>query len=191
MFKKLAISSVLFTTILTPIHPADAALFDWIYKTSGSSFIISSDSSVDKVLESLTKKSKAVSDKTESAFMNYDFENWENDLNVPAPPLNKYSTAPTKKVLTVMATAYSSTPDQTDDTPFVTARNTRVRDGIIAANFLPFGTEIRIPDIYGDKIFIVEDRMNRRYWHRVDIWFPEREMALEFGVKQIRIEIVS
>lgn len=191
MFKKLAISSVLFTTILTPIHPADAALFDWIYNISGSSFIIGSGSSTDKVLESMAEKSKTVPNETTESFMNYDSENWENDLNIPAPPLNKYSTAPTKKVLTVMATAYSSTPDQTDDTPFVTARNTRVRDGVIAANFLPFGTEIRIPDIYGDKIFIVEDRMNRRYWHRVDIWFPERQMAKEFGIKQIRIEIVS
>ena len=91
----------------------------------------------------------------------------------------------------VTATAYSSTVDQTDDTPFITASGTYVRDGIIAANFLPFGTAIKIPDIYGDKIFIVEDRMNKRYWFRVDIWFPERQMAKEFGIKKIRIEIVS
>lgn len=91
----------------------------------------------------------------------------------------------------VTATAYSSTVDQTDDTPFITASGTYVRDGIAAANFLPFGTIFKIPDLYGDKIFIVEDRMNKRYWHRVDIWFPERQMAKEFGVKQIRIEIVS
>ena len=91
----------------------------------------------------------------------------------------------------VTATAYSSTVDQTDDTPFITASGTYVRDGIAAANFLPFGTVFKIPEIYGDKIFVVEDRMNKRYWHRVDIWFPERQMAKEFGVKQIRIEIVS
>ena len=91
----------------------------------------------------------------------------------------------------VTATAYSSTVDQTDDTPFITASGTYVRDGIAAANFLPFGTVFKIPEIYGDKIFVVEDRMNRRYWHRVDIWFPERQMAKEFGIKQIRIEIVS
>ncbi|OGN09627.1 MAG: hypothetical protein A3J46_00090 [Candidatus Yanofskybacteria bacterium RIFCSPHIGHO2_02_FULL_41_11] len=91
----------------------------------------------------------------------------------------------------VTATAYSSTVDQTDDTPFITASGTYVRDGIAAANFLPFGTMFKIPDLYGDKIFIVEDRMHKRYWHRIDIWFPERQMAKEFGVKQIRIEIVS
>mgnify|MGYP001593081784 FL=1 len=91
----------------------------------------------------------------------------------------------------VSATAYSSTPDQTDDSPFVTAWNTRVRDGIVAANFLPFGTRIKIPEIYGDKIFVVEDRMNRRYWHKVDIWFPDRQSALEFGLRTIKIQILE
>ena len=91
----------------------------------------------------------------------------------------------------VSATAYSSTPDQTDDSPFITAWNTRVRDGIVAANFLPFGTKIKIPDIYGNKIFVVEDRMNRRYWHKVDIWFPDRQSALEFGLRTIKIQILE
>ena len=95
------------------------------------------------------------------------------------------------KTYTVRATAYSSTIDQTDDTPFVTASGTNVRDGILATNFLPFGTKIRIPEIYGDKVFIVEDRMNRRYWYNIDIWFPERSLAMAFGSKKVTIEIVD
>ena len=95
------------------------------------------------------------------------------------------------KIYTVRATAYSSTPDQTDSTPFITASGARVRDGIIAANFLPFGTQIRIPEIYGEKIFVVEDRMNKRYWHNVDIWFPERDLAKTFGSKRVIIEIIE
>ena len=91
----------------------------------------------------------------------------------------------------VPASAYSSTPDQTDDSPFITAWNTHVRDGIIAANFLPFGTKVKIPEIYGDKIFVVEDRMNRRYWHKIDIWFPDRASALNFGVKTVKIHILE
>lgn len=91
----------------------------------------------------------------------------------------------------VAASAYSSTPDQTDDSPFITAWNTHVRDGIIATNFLPFGTKIKIPDLYGDKIFTVEDRMNRRYWYKVDLWFPDRQSALEFGIKNIKIQILE
>lgn len=192
MFKKLVISGVLFITFAIPAHSADAALFNWIYKEGGSSFIVGSGSSIDKALESMVEKRKLTPNEIEP-FVNdeNEFENWENNPHIPAPPSNKYSAAPAKQTFIVTATAYSSTPDQTDDTPFVTALNTRVRDGIVAANFLPFGTEIRIPDIYGDKIFVVEDRMNKRYWHRVDIWFPERQMAKEFGVKQIRIEIIS
>ncbi len=93
--------------------------------------------------------------------------------------------------LIVSMTAYSSTPDQTDDSPFITARGTYVRDGIVAANFLPFGTKIKIPELFGDKIFVVEDRMNSRYWHKVDIWFPERHDALEFGIKTAKIQIIE
>ncbi|PJE50377.1 MAG: hypothetical protein COV29_04365 [Candidatus Yanofskybacteria bacterium CG10_big_fil_rev_8_21_14_0_10_36_16] len=93
--------------------------------------------------------------------------------------------------LTIPASAYSSTPDQTDDSPFITAMGTTVRDGIIAANFLPFGTKIKIPDVYGDKIFVVEDRMNRRYWHKIDIWFPDRQSALQFGLRTVRIQVLE
>jgi len=95
------------------------------------------------------------------------------------------------KELVVSITAYSSTPDQTDSSPFITARGTYVRDGIVAANFLPFGTKIKIPELFGDKIFVVEDRMNSRYWHKVDIWFPERHDALEFGIKTAKIQIIE
>lgn len=91
----------------------------------------------------------------------------------------------------VSVSAYSSTPDQTDDSPFITARGTFVRDGIIAANFLPFGTRVKIPDLFGNKIFVVEDRMNKRYWHNVDVWMPERSDALKFGRKTTVIEVVS
>src|SRR3989338_6396754 len=38
----------------------------------------------------------------------------------------------------VWVTAYSSSPDETDDTPFITASGGDVRDGVMAAYFLPF-----------------------------------------------------
>jgi len=88
----------------------------------------------------------------------------------------------------VLITAYSSTPDQTDDSPFITASNTHVRDGVVAANFLPFKTKIRIPKLFGDKIFTVEDRMRSNV--KVDIWFPTRQEALNFGARRTQIEIV-
>src|SRR3989344_1044153 len=60
-----------------------------------------------------------------------------------------------EKTIDMVITAYSSTPDQTDDTPFITASGKQVADGIVANNLLPFGTKIRMPDLYGDKVFVV------------------------------------
>lgn len=95
------------------------------------------------------------------------------------------------KVMKAVITAYTSTPGQTDDTPFIAASGKRVHDGMIAANGLPFGTKVKIPSIYGDKIFIVEDRMNRRYGlGRMDIWLDTtRAEAMKFGVKRVEVEI--
>ena len=95
-----------------------------------------------------------------------------------------------KRTYTVSATGYSSEIWQTDSTPFTTASNTHVRDGVIAANFLPFGTLVRIPDLFGNKIFIVEDRMNSRYWFNVDVWFSDTIVAKDFGRKTVTIEVL-
>lgn len=89
----------------------------------------------------------------------------------------------------VMATAYSSTSDQTDGDPYTTASGTRVHPGSLAANFLPFGSQVRI----GNEIFTVEDRMNARYNGKyiVDVWKSTRGEAKQFGVRVIELEIVS
>jgi len=96
------------------------------------------------------------------------------------------------KTIKMVTTAYSSTPEQTDNDPFITAAGTWVRDGIIANNLLPFGTKVRLPELYGDKIFIVEDRMNKKkgYYH-IDIWFPSYNEAKNFGAKTTYVEILE
>ena len=96
------------------------------------------------------------------------------------------------KKIKVVITAYSSTPEETDSTPFITASGKNVRDGIIANNLLPFGTKIKIPKLYGDKVFVVEDRMNKRKSnYHFDIWFPSKNLALNFGVKTAEIEVLE
>ena len=96
------------------------------------------------------------------------------------------------QVRTIMVTAYSSTPDQTEGDPFITASGARVYDGVLAANFLPFGTKVKLPEIFGNKIFIVEDRMNARFGDtRVDVWFPDRASAQEFGAQKTIMEILN
>lgn len=95
------------------------------------------------------------------------------------------------RVLKGVFTGYSSTPDQTDSSPFHSADGTYVYDGMVANNCLPFGTKIKIPALYGDKIFTVHDRMNRRYGcGRFDIWFdaPKKEV-MKFGVQRADVHV--
>lgn len=105
------------------------------------------------------------------------------------PPL--YSGERPDKVMKAVITAYTSTVDQCDDDPFIAASGKRVYDGMIAANGLPFGTKIKIPSLYGDKVFTVHDRMNARYGYgRMDIWMDTtRAEARKFGVKRVEVEI--
>ncbi len=105
--------------------------------------------------------------------------------------INKSSYEVVKKIKMIL-TAYSSTQDQTDDTPFVTASGKTVADGVIANNMLPFGTKVKIPALFGDKIFIVEDRMHsRKGKYQADIWMPEYSEAKNFGAKLTEIEVLE
>ncbi|PIR92097.1 hypothetical protein COU01_03625 [Candidatus Falkowbacteria bacterium CG10_big_fil_rev_8_21_14_0_10_44_15] len=91
-------------------------------------------------------------------------------------------------------TAYNSEPGQTDGSPCITANGFNVCEhGIedtVAANFLKFGTKVRIPELFGDKIFIVRDRMNPRFPERVDVWMVNKIDAKNFGVKRVKVEAV-
>jgi len=114
-------------------------------------------------------------------------ENSLISLSNPADPEPKVI-----RRLPVIITAYSSTHWQTDDNPYLTAAGTWVRDGIVANNILAFGTKIRIPELFGDKIFVVEDRMSwEKGNYQIDIWFPNYWQALSFGAKRTYIEILE
>lgn len=91
---------------------------------------------------------------------------------------------------TTVATAYNSLSWQTDDSPWITASGTRCKEGVIAANHLPFGTKVLIEG-FGDQVFVVEDRMNRRYKKRIDIWMREYNDALKFGKRKIKYYVLK
>lgn len=95
----------------------------------------------------------------------------------------------------ITATAYTSSVAETDSTPCITADGYNVcqagEENIIATNFLPFGTKVKMPDLYGDREFIVHDRMNRRYSNRVDIWMKDHGDAIQFGKQQVKIVVVE
>lgn len=96
------------------------------------------------------------------------------------------------KTIRLTVTAYSSTVDQTDSDPFTTASGERVADGIIAYNFLPFGTKVRFPERFGNKIFVVEDRLRTGHGHYIaDMWMPSRQQAQQWGARILTMEIVE
>ncbi|MFH1426506.1 MAG: hypothetical protein ABIG66_03700 [Candidatus Kerfeldbacteria bacterium] len=89
-------------------------------------------------------------------------------------------------------TVYNSVPWQTDGDPFTTASGSRVRDGIVAANCLPFGTKLRMPELYGNKIFTVEDRLHpRKSCYIIDIWQEYSPNSKSFGAPVTTIEILE
>ena len=98
---------------------------------------------------------------------------------------DKNPSDPAPKAVPIAVTAYSSSPDETDSTPFITASGKTTGDGILANNCLPFGTEVKIPELFGEKIFVVEDRKHSRYscnW--LDVWYPTKAEAKKFGIKK-------
>lgn len=92
-------------------------------------------------------------------------------------------------------TAYNSEIGQTDDSPCITANGFNVcthgQEDTIAANFLKFGTKVKIPDLFGDRVFTVRDRMNQKHPNRIDIWMKNRPSAIKFGVKVAKIQVLE
>jgi len=92
-----------------------------------------------------------------------------------------------------LITAYSSSIDETDNTPSVTAYNTQTREGIVACNWLEKGTKTYIE---GLGWFVAEDRLSdkmaRRYGYDViDIWMPSKKEAIEFGIKVLSVSTLK
>lgn len=96
------------------------------------------------------------------------------------------------KTVRMIVTAYSSDPNETDDTPLITASGKHVEDGYIANNMLRFGTKVRIPSLYGNKIFTVEDRMHKRKgYYMADVWKESKQAAKEAGAELAEVEVLE
>lgn len=118
---------------------------------------------------------------------------------IPHLPLNEVGKLRNPRfTVHVRVTAYNSVLEQTDDTPCITASGLNVCErsalgveNVVATNIknLPFGTRIRIPELFGDKLFIVADRMNPRFAKSVDIWMNDYEQAVNFGKQWAIVEI--
>ena len=101
-----------------------------------------------------------------------------------------------ERTIYTTVTAYNSERSQCQGDPCITATGFNVcKHGIedtVATNRLPFGTKVKIPEFFGDRIFIVRDRMNRRYHNRVDVWMISKKEAINFGVNRgVRVQILK
>lgn len=99
------------------------------------------------------------------------------------------------RATTRVITAYNSDINQCDSTPCITANGFNVCEhGIedtIAANWLKFGTKVRIPELFGDRVFVVRDRMNKKHDDKVDVWMIDKQAAKKFGRKIAKIEVLE
>ena len=94
----------------------------------------------------------------------------------------KLQTMHPKRVLTV--TAYSPRNEETDDSPYTTASNRRVRQGIIAVSRdlfdcgWVFGKKVYIKSL---GVFTIDDLMADTKRNQVDIFMFDTKAATEFG----------
>jgi 3D (Asp-Asp-Asp) domain-containing protein len=106
-----------------------------------------------------------------------------------------FSFKPQIETVKLYVTAYSSTPEETDDTPCITANSYNLclhdKENVVACNFLPFGTQVRFPELNPDKIYTVVDRMHERFNSRIDIWMTSHQKAEKFGIKYLTVEIIK
>ena len=180
MNKKLALIAVLFTAIVLPANATNANT----YKTALFG-------SVDHAVEFVKGSDSAPAEVVEVT--------GEKPVEAPKAPVKEVKKVAPKKTLVVVATAYSSTPDQTDSTPCITATGYDVcnkNKNVIAVSrnlvhLLGYGTQVRFPELFGDKVFHIEDTMNARFVDRIDFHFDSREEARKFGVKRgVKIEVI-
>ena len=108
----------------------------------------------------------------------------------------------TLKIILVTATIYHATPEQTDSTPDITASNKKIdisnplkhrwiavsRD--LEAKGLTFGVKVCVTGAGDlDGIWTVQDRMNRRWSHRIDFLVNQDMKGGKW--ENVRVEIIN
>jgi 3D (Asp-Asp-Asp) domain-containing protein len=103
--------------------------------------------------------------------------------------------------LNVTVTGYSSDVYQTDATPTRTSIGARTTWGVVAASRdlikrYGYHATVRFSHIsckkysyLRDMVFVVKDTMHPRMYNTIDIWFPSRRQALNFGKCSAQVEI--
>lgn len=87
--------------------------------------------------------------------------------------------------------AYSASPDETDENPEINASGKKVKKGDVACpKSMEFGTKI---EVKGHGTFECWDRMNQRYQDKsnFDILVESKDEAFQFGRKNLEYRIVD
>lgn len=107
------------------------------------------------------------------------------------PP--KSTPTPSTGTLAVTISSYTSTVEECDSSPFITASGSHVHMGTAAWNGMPFGTKFTIPEISGDLVYTVEDRGSMRVMgtHTVDLWRPTKAEAFAIGRRPATVVFVE
>lgn len=84
-------------------------------------------------------------------------------------------------------TAYNATVEQCDADPTITASGKTIAPGMAACpRNMPFGAQI---EIAGQR-YSCEDRMSLKYSNSFDIYMPQYDDSIKFGVQWLRITIL-
>lgn len=155
--KQILVASLITMSLMTSLT-AQAGFLDW-FRANDATADVASTGSFDALYASVLGSSSTESEKPTL------IANAVIPANSPVGGTQKAL----HRTYYVTVSGYNSEVAQTDDSPFITANGTHVRWGIVAANIIdangyniPFNTAIKIPSLYGDQIFIVTDRLDRK-----------------------------
>ena len=122
------------------------------------------------------------------------FSNISQKITEPFSNITEITKVPEKTIANI--SAYTASPDETDDRPFETAMQTRARKGIVANNDRSLlGQKVKI----NGQIYSVEDMMNERYRDEFDktgkryfdIFMDTKDEAFNFGRQDLKVELLD
>jgi 3D (Asp-Asp-Asp) domain-containing protein len=95
----------------------------------------------------------------------------------------------------VVATAYALGDGHTPNKVTATGRRPRHLRTVAVSRSMekryPMGTKIKIEG-YGERVFIIEDRMSRKFhFDKIDIFYSNKRQAIKFGKKKLRVRKVN
>lgn len=94
--------------------------------------------------------------------------------------------------VTAYTAGYESTGKEPGDPAYgITASGTTVKEGqtIACPSSIPFGTEIHIPTL--DQTYTCEDRGSAITEGKLDVFMADVDQALQFGVKELQVQILD